>query len=85
MRITRIDIEGKTGRYATISRKLGSRHVDVRVLTPDLPEGKDHAVDASSTDDAWSMAECLIWQLEGCRGTNSMINDYYRQIERLMD
>jgi hypothetical protein len=85
MRTTRMDIEGRTGHYATITRRSGSDYIEVQILTPELPDGKMHSVDADSREDAMSMAECLIFHLEGCRGTNSMIHDYYRELERFMD
>jgi len=31
------------------------------------------------------MAECLQETLDGCVGTNSMIHDYYRELERFAD
>jgi hypothetical protein len=85
MRTTRMDIEGRRGHYATITRRDGGDHIEVQILTPELPDGKLHSVVADSRDDVMSMAECLIFHLGGCRGTNSMIHDYYRQLERFMD
>jgi hypothetical protein len=31
------------------------------------------------------MAECLQFHLDGCRGTNSDINDYYAELRRFAD
>lgn len=85
MRTTRIDIEGRPGRYASITRKTGSAYIDVTIVTPEFPNGLEHHVDASSEDDRWSMAQCLQAQLDECQGTNSMIHDYLAQIDRFAD
>ncbi len=85
MRITRIDFEGRAGNYATAVRKRDSRHIEVTILTPDLPDGRDHTVQADCEEDILSMAECLQEHLDGHRGTNSMIHDYYRELLKLSD
>ena len=90
MRITRIDIEGApgSGHYATITRKRASgasEFIEVTILTPAMPNGRTHHVQADCRDDLWSMAECLQETLDGVRGTNSMIHDYFRQLELLAD
>lgn len=85
MRTTRIDLEGRPGHYAVISRKRESELIDVRMLTPDAPNGRDHHVQADSVDNIWSMAECLQFHLDGRRGTNSDIHGYFRELERFAD
>ena len=85
MRITRIDFEGQAGNYATAVRKRDSDCVEVTILTPDLPDGREHQVQADSREDLFSMAECLQHHLDGHRGTNSMIHDYYRELLKLSD
>ena len=89
MRLTRIDFEGKPGHYATAQRRTGSgtapNVVVVTILTPDVPNGREHHVTADCEDDLFSMAECLQHHLDGCQGTNSMIHDYYRELLRLSD
>ena len=85
MRITRIDFEGQAGTYATAIRKRGSDHIEVTILTPETPKGRDHSVQTDCEEDIFSMAECLQSQLDGHRGTNSMIHDYYRELLRLSD
>ena len=52
----------------------------VTIFSPQMPDGREHYVDADSKEDLFSMAECLQMQLEGCRGTNSMIHDYYNRL-----
>ena len=88
MRTTRIDLEGHPGNYATITRKRGSggsNLIEVTILTPALPDGRTHHVQADCEEDIWSMAECLQEQLDGVRGTNSMIHDYLRELQRFAD
>ena len=48
MRITRIDIEGREGRFATIARRQGSRWIEITILTPYQPQGKGHLVAADA-------------------------------------
>ena len=85
MRITRIDFEGQAGNYATAVRKRDSQYIDVTILTPGTPNGREHHVQADCEEDIYSMAECLQHELDGCRGTNSMIHDYYRELLMLSD
>jgi hypothetical protein len=40
---------------------------------------------ADCQEDIWSMAECMQIALDGQRGTNSMIHDYYRALQRFAD
>jgi hypothetical protein len=89
MRLTRIDFEGKPGHYATAQRRAASgtapNVVVVTILTPDVPDGREHHVTADCQEDVWSMAECLQHHLDGWQSTNSMIHDYYRELLRLSD
>jgi len=89
MRLTRIDFEGKSGHYATAQRRVGSgtapNVVVVTILTPDMPDGREHHVVADCEDDLRSMAECLQHHLDGCRGTNSDVYGYYAELLRLSD
>ena len=83
MRITRIDFEGQAGNYATAVHKRDSQYIDVTILKPNMPNGREHHVQADSEEDIYSMAECLQHELDGCRGTNSMIHDCYRELLKL--
>lgn len=85
MTTTRIDLEGHAGRYATITRKTASAYIEVSILVPEIPNGKVHHVRADCREDVFSMAQCLIEQLEKTRGTNSMVHEYYRELQRFMD
>jgi len=90
MRITSIELAGEIEKnsklpraLARITRKAGSDQIDVTIL---LPEGeRTHHVQADSDEDIWSMAECLQYHLDGGKGTNSMIHDYYRELQRFAD
>ncbi|MEX1015927.1 MAG: hypothetical protein WDZ31_04195 [Phycisphaeraceae bacterium] len=85
MRTTRLDLEGRPGHYATITRPHTSEFIVVTILTPDLPDGRTHHVQADCEADVWSMAECLQQTLDGVRGTNSDIDDYFRELQRFAD
>ena len=85
MRITRIDFEGRPGHYAMAVRRRGDDWIEVTILTPENPDGRTHHVMADCQEDIFSMAECLQRELDGHRGTNSMIHDYYRELLRLSD
>jgi len=80
MQVTRIDFAGESGAFAIVSRKQECEFIFVQILTP--KDEKTHYVDADDRDDQYSMAECLQETLDGCRGTNSMIHDYFREIQR---
>ena len=91
MKIASITLEGATDRrtslpvaFATIRRARGSEYIEVTI---DWPSGhsRKHLVAADDRDDQYSMAEGLQETLEGCRGTNSMVHDYFREIERFAD
>ena len=92
MRITSIELAGTSKTtlrdgtpglpraFARISRKLDSDTIEVTILSPELPGGeRTHHVQADCDEDIFSMAECLQFHLDGGRGTNSMIHDYYRE------
>ena len=77
------EIDKKTGlpiAFATIHRVPGS---DVITVTISDANGNDrqHLVEADNPEDMFSMAECLQERLDGCKGTNSMIHDYYRMLQ----
>jgi hypothetical protein len=90
MRITRIDFEGQTGRYATAQRRRASGSeladvIEVTILCPEMPDGRKHYVTVDCEHDLFSMAECLQHHLDGPRGSNSMIHEYYAELLRLSD
>jgi hypothetical protein len=89
MRVTRIEIEGRQGCYATISRRRGSPDIEVTVLTPKRPDGIPMQVaargDAAGEKVRRAFAGSLHRMLEGHYGTHGDIEEYYRGIERFTD
>jgi len=95
MRITTIELAGTSKTklrdgtpglpraFARISRKSGDEYITVELVT--TSGERVHHVQADSEEDVWSMAECLQFQLDGCKGTNSTIHDYYRVLRQLSD
>ncbi len=89
MKITRIDFEGRDGRYATAQRKTDGKNktemIVVTTMSPEHAVGRDHFVNAECEDDIFSMAECIQMFLDGYEGTNSDIHDYYLELLRLSE
>ena len=86
MKITRIDIEGRDGRYATITRPKGSEFIQVELLTPYQPGGKVHRVKARCTEaELWDQARNIQTLMDGCPGTNGDIVDYFDVLIRFTD
>ncbi len=83
MRITRIDLAGDNGTFAILRRKPGSTIIEVEILIP----GKSRTLTANVRyeNEQSAVATALQEALDGCRGTNSMIHDYYRLIQQLGD
>ena len=83
MRIGRIDVEGDArGRTVELMRDGANVTAVVRI---DGKVDHTHVVGASQTENLFEMATRIQHALDGCRGTNSMIHDYYRLIQRLAD
>ena len=89
MKVRSITLEGETGFTATIS--LGTSPEATQnndlFITCEIYDAQGelvtmHLVSPDDRDDQWSMAECLQNQLDGSRGTNSMIHDFFREIQR---
>ena len=90
MRITAIELAGPNPQgsqlpdvYARISRKPGSLMIDVRIMRPTGEE--DHHVLADNDGAVRWMARHLQVSLDGCRGTNSDIDGYYRALQWFAD
>ncbi len=84
MQITRIDIASDDNqRFATLIRKPGADTIEVELLQPG--ETRIHIVQAGADyhDDQWSMAEILQWAIDGYRGTNGDIEEYFQAIHRI--
>jgi len=69
--------------FATIHRVPGNEYITVKLISADGE--REHLVEANNPDDVFSMAECLQYHLDGCKGTNSMVHDYYRILENFTD
>ena len=90
MRITSLTFAGTIEKgqiapraYATASRKIDGEFLDVTIATPS--GDFNHIVEADCEEDVWSMAEILQRHLDGCKGTNSMIHELFRELQRLAD
>ena len=89
MRITKIELAGRLNKnnlpeyFATIHRVPDSDYLTVTIIGPGGE--KEHIVEADCSEDVFSMAECMQYHLDGCKGTNSMVHDYYRILENFID
>lgn len=76
----------KTGRpFATATLRIEYTGkllmVTIDTGSPLIPDIRQHKVETNNPDDMFSMAECLHFQLEGRKGSNSEIHDYYRLLQ----
>ena len=92
MRITSIELAGEVEKgkgqnvprdFAKIGRKPDNAQIEVTILT--AGSERTHHVQADCEEDVWSMAECLQYQLDGHKGTNSMIHEYFRLLQHFAD
>ena len=85
MNIVEMKLAGRRGKnklpefFATIHRVPGDPLITVTIIGPDA--SREHRVEADSPEDVFSMAQCLQEHLDGCKGTNSMVHDYYRILQ----
>jgi len=80
-------IDKKTGlpiAFATVHRVPGSDTMTVIISQPSGGD-REHVVEVDNPEDVFSMAECLQYHLDGGKGTNSMIHEYYRVLEYFTD
>jgi len=91
MKIKRIDIKGDSGATGTIQRASGENVIEVTISTPRCGRFGVHSrvrkltANARYENEQFAVATTLQEALDGCRGTNSMIHDYYRLIQQLGD
>ncbi|MFG0252394.1 MAG: hypothetical protein ACF8NJ_05915 [Phycisphaerales bacterium JB038] len=83
MKYIRIIIEGERRRYARLRRKQDGEHIEVELITPTLR--RTHHVRADDREDQWSIAECLQETLDGYRGTDGDVRQYFSALEHLAD
>ncbi|MCE5279080.1 MAG: hypothetical protein ABFD92_00125 [Planctomycetaceae bacterium] len=84
MAITRIDFAGgdkKAMTFVTVTRCLGIATITASFLTPE--SHFDVTTDACDREALVHLASRVQRAIDGCRGTNSMIQDYLRMIELL--
>lgn len=91
MRTTRIDVEGTSGVKGTVQRTGGSVVIEVIISTPRTGRFGVHSrirhleVSATDRDEQFKVATILQEAVDGCRGTNSMVHEYFRLLETLAD
>jgi len=83
MKVKTIILEGETGYIATISRE--EKSIVCHIADKNGNSVNIHLVSPDDRDDQFSLAECIQFQLDGCRGTNSMKHDYFRVITLFAD
>jgi hypothetical protein len=79
MRYTRIDLEGETGLFASITRKRESAFIEVEIVSP--TGTKRDRVTVGDTKGQWAMAQDLRTALDG--GPVGDIRDYVTAIQHL--
>jgi len=89
MLTTRIEFDGAAG-HLTIEKKPGSSTIRIDSIIRN-PTQKQQAWKtwelsiASHDDDLFTLAIELHQRTEGGRGTNSMVNDLFRELQRFQD
>ena len=89
MRTTRIELEGDAGHVAIERHRSDSTiRVDSIVRNPKRGQQawKSWELPTRIDDDAlFEVAQEVQRRCDGCTGTNSMINDYFRELQRFAD
>lgn len=88
MKVKTITLEGETGFTAIISREVpsqGPECIFCEIIDNNGDRVAIHHVMPDDKDDQFSMVECIQFQLDGCRGTNSMKHDYFRIVTLFAD
>jgi len=85
MRTARIDLEGRAG-TATITRERGSGLIRVEIssyepIADETPWAAELPITAGA-DELFKVAEVIQRRCDGHAGTNSMVHDYYRELQR---
>ena len=90
MRTKRIELEGSAGHVA-IERPRGSTTIRIDSIIANPQKGeqawKTWEIEAKDTDDTelfWIATE-VQRRCDGVVGTNSMVHDYYRELQRFAD
>jgi len=81
MRITRIEIEGQDGYFATIARSPDDQQIVITILTPRFPNGQERRIPADATEAEFLyQARDLQRTLDGFAGTSGDIASYHHQL-----
>jgi hypothetical protein len=89
MRTKRIELEGSHGHVA-IERHRGSTDIRIDSITV-CPRKREQAwmtwtmPARSSDDELFAIAKVVQRRCDGVRGTNSMVHDYFREMQRFQD
>jgi hypothetical protein len=89
MRTTRIELDGDAGHVA-IERKAGETTIRIDSIIRDPKRGqqawKTWELPARTSDqDLFKVAIEVQFRTDGGTGTNSMIHDYFREMQRFQD
>ena len=83
MKVKTLTLEGETGYTAKITRDNPTQGLECILAEITDQHGKRvsvHHVSINDKEDQWSMSECIQYHLDGCRGTHSMIYDFFRYV-----
>ena len=88
MRTKRIELEGRAGHVA-IDRERGSTTIRIDSILRE-PKGEQAWMTweipaRTSDDELFKIAETVQRRCDGVVGTNSMIHDYFREMQRFQD
>lgn len=84
MRTTRLELDSNAG-HLTIQIEKGTIRIDSMIRNPKRSQQawKTWEVPCTSSDDElFAIAQEAQERTDGCRGTNSMIHDYFRELQR---
>ncbi len=91
MRTTRIELEGSAGHVA-IERPRNSTTIRIDSIIREPAPGKGQQAWKTwelpariSDEDLFKVAIEVQLRTDGCTGTNSMIHDYFREMQRFQD
>ena len=83
MRITRIELAGRTGIFAIIKRPHEAKQIEIQLLQP--KKENTHLVKADDEDELFSMAAFLQQILDGYEGTMEEASCYYNALMSISD
>lgn len=84
MKLAAVTTKGNVPKhFATLHRTPGNPYITVTIIS--AASQREHLVEADNPEDVFSMAECLQYHLDGHKGTNSMVHDYYRLLQQFTD